>query len=173
MDIHAIAPELSSSRTMLKNHKGRTGVRGEFNPTPVSRREQDGLLPRYRAELAAGNGNAEQGFALPSFAYRHFPSFSPKGDRIVFTNGQAGLSHNGLVEASADGTNRWLIHDDLQRNTTAPSWSPTGDWIAFGPGGAFQGFVGTGRVTSTIALIRTRDCNARASSTTRGTLGLR
>ena len=83
-----------------------------------------------------------------------FPSFSPEGDRLVFTNGQAALSHNGLVEAGIDGTNRWLIHDDLQRNTTAPAWSPAGDWIAFGLGGAFQGFLGTGRVTATIALIR-------------------
>ena len=57
------------------------------------------------------------------------------------------------MEASADGSNRWLIHDDLQRNTTAPSWSPLGDWIAFGLGAAFQGFLGTGQTTSTIALI--------------------
>ncbi|MGH9557776.1 MAG: TolB family protein, partial [Bryobacteraceae bacterium] len=36
---------------------------------------------------------------------------------------------------------------------TAPVWSPKGDWIAFGIGGAFQGFMGTGKVISTIALI--------------------
>jgi Tol biopolymer transport system component len=58
------------------------------------------------------------------------------------------------METSVDGSNRWLIFDDLERNTTAPNWSPAGDWIAFGLGGAFQGFLGTGRVSSTIALIR-------------------
>lgn len=82
-----------------------------------------------------------------------FPSFSPSGDRLVFTNGTAALSHNGLVESAVDGSNRWLIFDDSRRNTTAPAWSPGGDWIAFGVGGAFQGFLGAGRSSSTIALI--------------------
>ena len=82
-----------------------------------------------------------------------FPSFSPGGDRLVFTNGTAAFSHNGLVESNVDGTNRWLIFDDVKRNTTAPAWSPSGDWIAFGVGGAFQGFLGAEKMTSNIGLI--------------------
>lgn len=134
--------------------RGRAGGRGEFNSPHWS---PDGRKMVYYRDTGQ---NWPPVMETPSRDSRFrllrtgiFPSFSPEGDRIVFTNGQAALSHNGLMEASADGTNRWLIHDDLQRNTTAPSWSPTGDWIAFGLGGAFQGFLGTGRVRATIALI--------------------
>src|SRR5690606_7100712 len=48
---------------------------------------------------------------------------------------------------------RWLIHDDLEHNTVSPMWSPGGDLIAFGSGGAFQGAVGVGRQVSNIAVI--------------------
>jgi TolB protein len=82
-----------------------------------------------------------------------FPSFSPSGDRLAFTTGFAALMHNGLMTASSDGSNRWLIYDDLQRNTVAPAWSPRGDRIAFGSGGAFQGVLGVGRQVSNIAVI--------------------
>jgi TolB protein len=83
-----------------------------------------------------------------------FASFSPSGDRLVFTNGTAAMSHNGLVEASADGSNRWLIFDDQKRSVVAPAWSPTGERIAFGVGGAFQNILGFGVVTSNIATIK-------------------
>jgi Tol biopolymer transport system component len=43
---------------------------------------------------------------------------------------------------SREGSNRWLIYDDLAHNTVAPSWSPLGNLIAFGSGGAFAGFLG-------------------------------
>jgi Tol biopolymer transport system component len=82
-----------------------------------------------------------------------FPSFSPAGDRLAFTTGFAALLHNGIMVTSADGSNRWLIHDDLERNAVAPAWSPRGDRIAFGSGGAFQGALGVGRQMSNIAVV--------------------
>jgi Tol biopolymer transport system component len=135
--------------------RGDAGARGEFNSPDWS---PDGRKMIYYRDIGQ---NWPPVMETPSKDSRFrllrtgiFPSFSPSGDRLAFTNGQAALSHNGLMETSADGSNRWLIFDDLQRNTTAPNWSPAGDWIAFGLGGAFQGFLGTGRVNSTVALIR-------------------
>jgi Tol biopolymer transport system component len=135
--------------------RGDAGARGEFNSPDWS---PDGRKMIYYRDIGQ---NWPPVMETPSKDSRIrllrtgiFPSFSPSGDRLAFTNGQAALSHNGLMETSADGSNRWLIFDDLQRNTTAPNWSPAGDWIAFGLGGAFQGFLGTGRVNSTVALIR-------------------
>ena len=134
--------------------KGGAGARGEFNSPDWS---PDGRTMVYYRDIGQ---NWPPVVETPSKDSRFrllrtgiFPSFSPSGDRLVFTNATAAILHNGLVEASADGSNRWLIHDDPQRNTTAPTWSPAGDWIAFGLGTAFQGFLGTGRAASTIALI--------------------
>src|ERR1700684_1594029 len=39
------------------------------------------------------------------------------------------------------------------QSVVAPMWSPRGDWIAFGAGGAFQNSIGVGKVTSHLALI--------------------
>ena len=136
-------------------NRGDRGARGEFNSPDWS---PDGREMVYYRDIGQ---NWPPVMETPSKDSRFrllrtgiFPSFSPAGDRLAFTNGQAALSHNGLMETGVDGSNRWLIFDDLERNTTAPNWSPAGDWIAFGLGGAFQGFLGTGRVNSTIALIR-------------------
>jgi Tol biopolymer transport system component len=82
-----------------------------------------------------------------------FPSFSPGGDRLVFTTGFAALLHNGIMLTAADGSNRWMIHDDLEHNAVAPAWSPLGDRIAFGSGGAFQGVLGVKKLTSNIAVV--------------------
>jgi TolB protein len=82
-----------------------------------------------------------------------FPSFSPSGDRLAFTTGFAALLHNGIMVTSADGSNRWMIHDDLEHNAVAPMWSPVDDRIAFGSGGAFQGVLGVNKQISNIAVI--------------------
>jgi TolB protein len=82
-----------------------------------------------------------------------FPSFSPAGDRLAFTTGFAALLHNGIMVTSADGSNRWVIRDDLEQNAVAPEWSPLGDRIAFGSGGAFQGSLAAGKQVSNIAMV--------------------
>jgi Tol biopolymer transport system component len=82
-----------------------------------------------------------------------FPSFSPAGDRLAFTTGTAALLHNGIMVTGTDGSNRWLIHDDLEHNAVAPIWSPAGDRIAFGSGGAFQGVLGVRKQVSNIAVV--------------------
>jgi Tol biopolymer transport system component len=100
-----------------------------------------------------------------------FPTFSPTGDRLAFTTGLAALSHNGLMVASVDGSNRWLIFDDRERNTVAPAWSPRGDAIAFGIGGAFQGSLGVGRQRSNIAIVRPDGTNLTLVTRTEGNDG--
>jgi Tol biopolymer transport system component len=130
------------------------GVRGEFNH-PVW--TADGRFLVFDRDIGQNWPPVEQ---MPSPDARFkllrtgiFPSFAPAGDRLVFTTGYSAFLHNGLMTTGVDGTNRWLIHDDLERNTVAPSWSPRGDLIAFGSGGAFQGFLSQGRQVSNIAVV--------------------
>ena len=112
--------EFISAEFITGGRKGDAGARGEFNSPHWS---PYGHKMVYYRDIGQ---NWPPVMETPSKDSRFrllrtgiFPSFSPAGDRLVFTNGQAALSHNGLVEASVDGSNRWLIHDDLQRNTTA------------------------------------------------------
>jgi len=138
----------------LEFTKGAKGARGEFNSPDWS---PDGLHMVYYRDIGQNwppvveTHSGDTQFRLLRTGI--FPSFSPLGDRLVFTTGFAALTHNGLMEASIDGSNRWLIHDDLEHNTVAPAWSPLGDRIAFGSGGAFQGSVGVGRQVSNIAVV--------------------
>jgi TolB protein len=61
-------------------------------------------------------------------AHDNSPSWSPKGDRIVFTSNRDGDFE--IYTIKVDGT-------DLQRLTRSPgndahtAWSPDGEWIAF------------------------------------------
>jgi len=82
-----------------------------------------------------------------------FPSFSPRGDRLAFTTGFAALLHNGIMMTGADGTYRWLIHDDPEQNSIAPAWSPVDDRLAFGSGYAFQGSLGGRKLVQNIAVV--------------------
>ncbi|HEY4213770.1 MAG TPA: hypothetical protein VGM84_20010 [Steroidobacteraceae bacterium] len=100
-----------------------------------------------------------------------FPTFSPSGDRLAYTNGSAAFVHNGLMTSSRDGSNRWVIHDDLEHNTVAPSWSPHGDLIAFGSGGAFAGFLAQGRQISNIAVVAPDGTGFRLLTQTDGNNG--
>jgi len=101
-----------------------------------------------------------------------FPTFSPSGDRIAFTNGFSAFLHNGLMTTSTDGSGRWLIHDDLEHNTVAPSWSPLGNLIAFGSGGAFAGFLGQNRQQiSNIAVVAPDGSGFRLLTKTAGNSG--
>jgi TolB protein len=63
-----------------------------------------------------------------------FPSFSPKGDRLVSGSSLAGAGHNSVLILNADGSNRSVLFDDPQQNALGAAWSPAGDQIAFGIG---------------------------------------
>ena len=81
-----------------------------------------------------------------------FPSFSPRGDRIVENNGAAGGAHNSLVIVTASGSSS-VLFDDPMRNSLAPQWSPHGDQIVFAIGEFLQTLAGRENLTSHLALI--------------------
>jgi Tol biopolymer transport system component len=79
----------------------------------------------YRLRL-----NHEPEPVLVSSGWDHQPSFSPDGNRIVFTSRRAG-DIDEIWIASADGSNaRQLTHGPGVRQGS-PSWSPEGQSIAF------------------------------------------
>ncbi len=133
----------------------RQGARGEFN-NPVW--SSDGRRMLFHRDTSQ---NWPPVMETPSPDKRFnllragiFPSFSPSGDRVTFTTGFSAFLHNGLMVTSREGSNRWLIYDDLAHNTVAPSWSPLGNLIAFGSGGAFAGFLGqNAQQVSNIAVV--------------------
>jgi TolB protein len=73
------------------------------------------------------------------------PSFSPKGDRFVFTGRPpAGTVLGASVAVAATGSNEFhVIYQDKTRNVLAPTWTSRGDQIIFGFGvfnAFFNGF---------------------------------
>jgi len=103
----------------------RSGARGEFNTPSWS---ADGRRMVFHRDTGQSWPPVmETASPDPKFRLLRagiFPSFSPSGDRVAFTTGFSAFLHNGLMTSSTDGSNRWLIHDDLEHNTVAPSWSP-------------------------------------------------
>jgi Tol biopolymer transport system component len=138
----------------LEFSTGTPGARGEFNSPSWS---PDGRTVVYWRDIGQNWPPVMQALSgdkqFRLLRTGLFPSFSPTGERLVFTNGVAALAHNGLVHTNADGSNRWVLFDDRQRSVVAPAWSPRGDTIAFSVGGAFQGFLGVNKVTSNLATI--------------------
>ncbi len=81
-----------------------------------------------------------------------FPSFSPRGDRLVENDGPAGAAHNSILIVSSSGSSSVLFADPM-RNSLAPKWSPNGDQIVFAIGEFLQTLAGRENLTSHLALI--------------------
>lgn len=63
-----------------------------------------------------------------------FPTFSPRGDRVLVNDERAGILRNSLLLTNADGSNPSLLFSHAEQSALAPDWSPTGARIAFGLG---------------------------------------
>ncbi len=81
-----------------------------------------------------------------------FPSFSPRGDRLVENNGPSGAAHNSIVIVAPNGS-KSVLFDDPMRDSLAPKWSPHGDQIVFAIGEFLQTLAGRENLTSHLALI--------------------
>ena len=81
-----------------------------------------------------------------------FPSYSPRGDRLVENDGPAGAAHNSILIVSSNGSSAVLFNDPM-RNSLAPRWSPQGDQIVFAIGEFLQTLAGRENLTSHLALI--------------------
>jgi Tol biopolymer transport system component len=77
----------------------------------------------------------------PNFEYRYtdvFPSFSRDG-RLAVTDFLSTLGNPTATISTmdADGSNRRIVFDDKSGAAYSPTWSPDGQWLAFGFGGFF------------------------------------
>jgi TolB protein len=118
---------------------GGAGARGEFK-TPswsadgqrvVFHRDVDANWPPYRSWRSR-----DPQFTLIRSGI--FPSYSPRGDRLVVNDQLAGIMHNSLIVMNADGSGRLMIYTHPTKSALAPVWSRQGDKIAFALGGFFQ-----------------------------------
>lgn len=71
-----------------------------------------------------------------------FASYSPDGRHFVMNDGTAGIVHNSILRANADGSGRAVLFTDRDKSALAPMWSPKGGRIAFALGRFFPGILG-------------------------------
>ena len=84
----------------------------------------------WQLKLDAAGGTAGKPEQLIVSTRREFaPALSPKGDKIVFGSDRSGSLELWL--ANRDGSNPVQLTTSGERQSAGPSWSPTGDFIAF------------------------------------------
>ena len=142
------------SRTGLEFSSGAPGLRGDFrNPNwsadgrrVVFHRDAETARPPFRREHSH-----DPQFKLIRSGI--FPSWSPRGDRLVVNDQAAGGMRNNLMVMNAEGTERSIIYSHADKNALAPIWSHSGERIAFALGGFFQMLPNIPRANADIAII--------------------
>src|SRR5262249_10165198 len=99
-----------------------------------------------------------------------FPSYSPKGDRLICNSEQGAILRNTvLLTMQADGSNRTVVFKDAEKSPIAAVWSPKGDRIAFGLGRFFQ--MADGKAVADIALMGADGRNLKVLTDGKGNYG--
>ena len=62
-----------------------------------------------------------------------WPSLSPDGSKLAFVSNQSGKDYIYLM--NIDGTNKYKLTDQVEKNEIYPTWSRTGSKIVFSSGG--------------------------------------
>jgi TolB protein len=88
-----------------------------------------------------------------------FASYSPDGRQFVVNDGTAGIVHNSILKANADGSGRAILFTDKDKSALAPAWSPKGGRIAFALGRFFPGL--PGQPSTSTARIATIDTSGQ------------
>lgn len=78
---------------------------------------------------AAGRSAGKPEKLIVSTRREFSPALSPKGDRIVFSSDRSGSLE--LWTAGSDGSSPLQLTSSVDRRCSGPSWSPTGEFIAF------------------------------------------